>query len=89
MTAKELLRSSHKLLFIFSCMVVPKSLILFMVNSSAMAKVEIVGMNTIMIPLTTPGMDKGNITFQKTWKEFAPKSCALQCNFCPSSARVL
>ena len=37
-----------------------------MVNNSAMAKVEIVGMNTIMMPLTTPGMDKGNTTFQNT-----------------------
>ena len=47
-----------------------------MVSNSAMAKVEMVGMNTIMMPLTTPGMDKGNTTFQNTWKELAPKSCA-------------
>ena len=63
---------NHKLLVIKTCKVGRESLILFMVNNSAMAKVEIVGMNTIMIPLTTPGMDKGNITFQNTWKEFAP-----------------
>jgi hypothetical protein len=43
-------------------MVVPKSLMLFIVSSSEMAKVEMVGMNTIRIPLATPGIDRGSIT---------------------------
>ena len=57
-------------------MVVPKSLILFMVSNSAMAKVEMVGINTIMIPLITPGIDKGNTAFKNTCTGLAPKSCA-------------
>ena len=49
---------------------------LLCVNSSAMAKVETVGINTITIPLYTPGMDSGTITFQKLCQRLAPKSCA-------------
>ena len=40
----------------------PKSLMLFIVSSSEMAKVEMVGMNTFRIPLATPGIDRGSIT---------------------------
>ena len=57
-------------------MVVPKSLILFIVNNSAMANVEMVGINTIMIPLITPGIDSGNTALINTCDGFAPKSCA-------------
>ena len=41
-----------------------------------MAKVEMVGMKTIMMPLTTPGMESGKTTFQNTWEEPAPRSWA-------------
>ena len=57
-------------------MVVPNSLMLFMVSSSAMAKVDTVGMKTIITPLTTPGMDSGKMTFQNTCVAFAPRSSA-------------
>ena len=30
--------------------------------------------NTIMIPLSTPGMDNFQITFVKVWNLFAPRS---------------
>ena len=35
---------------------------LFIVSNSAMAKVDIVGINTIIMPLTTPGIESGNTT---------------------------
>ena len=45
-------------------------------SSSAMAKVDTVGINTITIPLITPGMDSGRITLPNTCVGEAPKSCA-------------
>ena len=39
---------------------------LFIVSNSAIAKVEIVGMKTIITPLTMPGIESGKITFVKT-----------------------
>lgn len=41
-----------------------------------MANVEIVGMNTINIPLTIPGMDRGSTALKNTCIGLAPKSCA-------------
>ena len=56
--------------------VVPNSLMLFIVSNSAMAKVETVGINTITMPLITPGMESGRITLPNTRVGEAPKSCA-------------
>ena len=55
---------------------VPNSLMLFIVSNSAMAKVETVGINTITMPLITPGMESGRITLPNTRVGEAPKSCA-------------
>ena len=49
---------------------------LFIVSSSAMAKVETVGMNTITTPLMMPGMERGSITLPNTRVGEAPRSCA-------------
>lgn len=45
-------------------------------KSWLIANVEIVGMNTIVIPLKIPGTDNGNIVFAKTWNLSAPRSSA-------------
>ena len=49
---------------------------LFIVSNSEIAKVEIVGMKTIITPLITPGIDSGTTTLRKTVMGLAPKSCA-------------
>ena len=50
------------------------SLILLCVSSSAIAKVLTVGINTITMPLYTPGILSGTMIFQKHIHLFAPKS---------------
>ena len=60
----------------FSWMVVPKSLMLFIVSSSEMAKVEMVGMKTIRMPLATPGMERGRMTLMNCCQGDAPRSSA-------------
>src|SRR5690606_26095267 len=45
-------------------------------KSREMTKVVMAGMNTMVIPDTTPGMLKGKITFMNTWKGLAPRSPA-------------
>ena len=65
----------------FSWMMEPKRRISFIVSSSEMAKVDIVGRNTIMMPLTTPGMERGTITLRNTRSWLAPRSCAASMRF--------
>ena len=60
----------------FSWMMVPNSLILLFVRNSEMAKVLTVGMNTIRMPLDTPGIESGTVTFQNTFHGVAPRSWA-------------
>ena len=60
----------------FSWIVVPKSLTLLRVSSSAMAKVEMVGMNTMSTPLQTPGRESGTVTYQNTFQGVAPRAWA-------------
>ena len=41
-----------------------------------MAYVEMVGMNTIVIPLIIPLVESGSVVFKNTVALFAPRSCA-------------
>ena len=41
-----------------------------------MANVEMVGMNTIVMPLIMPPTDIGSTVFRNTVEESAPRSCA-------------
>ena len=54
----------------------PKSVIILSDNSSLIAKVDIVGINTIVIPLIIPGMESGKVVLVNTPIASAPKSCA-------------
>ena len=57
-------------------MIVPNSLILLLVRNSEMAKVETVGIKTIITPLQTPGIESGSVTLRNTSRGVAPRSCA-------------
>ena len=47
------------------------------------------GTKTIVNPETTPGILSGKITFQKTFKLLAPKSCAASITFSSILARIV
>ena len=41
-----------------------------------MMNVEMLGTNTMVMPVVMPGMESGTSTFATTWYTFAPRSCA-------------
>jgi len=45
-------------------------------RSFGITKVDMDRRNTIMIPLTTPGMESFQVILQKVWKGLAPRSLA-------------
>ncbi len=62
---------------------------LFIVSNSAMANVDIVGINTIIIPLITPGMKAEGLLSERLAADWLPNLVQLQYNYDPSSANVL
>ena len=47
-----------------------------LVRISDIAKVDTVGRNTIITPLSTPGIDSGRVTLKNTLTGLAPRSWA-------------